>query len=44
MAEDPTQVDGKVLVGKSGKTFQYLNLPFGNRHGLVTGRPAPARR
>ena len=37
MAEDPTQVDGKVLVGKSGKTFQYLNLPFGNRHGLVTG-------
>ena len=37
MADDPTQVDGKILVGKSGKDWQYLNLPFGNRHGLVTG-------
>ena len=37
MAEDPTQVDGKILVGKSGASWQFLNLPFGNRHGLVTG-------
>ena len=37
VADDPTQVDGKILVGKSGKDWQYLDLPFGNRHGLVTG-------
>src|SRR6478672_4832646 len=34
---DPTDVPGKILVGKSGKSFQYLTLGFGNRHGLVTG-------
>ncbi|MDE2363631.1 MAG: DUF853 family protein, partial [Hyphomicrobiales bacterium] len=37
VAGDPTQVDGKILVGKSGPAWQYLNLPLGNRHGLVTG-------
>ncbi|HMN72398.1 MAG TPA: DUF853 family protein [Rhodoblastus sp.] len=41
MADDPNQVAGKILVGKSGSgaagTFRYLNLPLGNRHGLVTG-------
>jgi DNA helicase HerA-like ATPase len=34
---DPTDVAGKILVGKSGRSFQYLTLGFGNRHGLVTG-------
>jgi len=34
---DPTDVPGKILVGKSGNSFQYLTLGFGNRHGLVTG-------
>ncbi|HEY0438785.1 MAG TPA: helicase HerA-like domain-containing protein [Xanthobacteraceae bacterium] len=28
--------DGKIFVGKSGKP-EYLQLRFGNRHGLVTG-------
>jgi DNA helicase HerA-like ATPase len=28
--------DGKIFVGKSGKP-EYLELHFGNRHGLVTG-------
>ena len=37
MADDPTQADGKILVGKSGAAWQYLNLALGNRHGLVTG-------
>ena len=37
MADNPDQVEGKILVGKSGATFRYLNLPLGNRHGLVTG-------
>ena len=37
MADDPTQAEGKILVGKSAKDWQYLNLPLGNRHGLVTG-------
>ena len=41
MADDPNQVQGKILVGKSGSgasgVFRYLNLPLGNRHGLVTG-------
>jgi len=29
--------DGKILVGKSKKTPQYLTLKLANRHGLVTG-------
>ena len=41
MADDPNQVEGKILVGKSGAgasgVYRYLNLPLGNRHGLVTG-------
>ncbi len=37
MADDPTQANGKILIGKSGSTWQYLNLALGNRHGLVTG-------
>ena len=37
MADDPNQVEGKILVGKSEGVFRYLNLPLGNRHGLVTG-------
>src|SRR5258705_6936948 len=28
--------DGKIFVGKSDKP-EYLTLPYGNRHGLVTG-------
>jgi DNA helicase HerA-like ATPase len=28
--------DGKIFVGKSGKP-EYLELRFGNRHGLITG-------
>ena len=36
MADDPKNQPGKVLVGKS-EDFQYLLLPLGNRHGLVTG-------
>src|SRR5947209_20103524 len=40
---DPTDTSGKpgasgkILVGKSGASYQYLALAFGNRHGLVTG-------
>jgi uncharacterized protein len=34
---EPTDMPGKILVGKSAKSFQYLTLGFGNRHGLVTG-------
>ncbi|MDE2578725.1 MAG: DUF853 family protein [Hyphomicrobiales bacterium] len=40
MANQPagaTDIPGKILVGKSGATFRYLNLPLGNRHGLVAG-------
>ena len=38
MAEDPQNVPGKILLAKSGgKIWRYLNLPLGNRHGLVTG-------
>jgi DNA helicase HerA-like ATPase len=41
VADDPNQVKGKILVGKSGAgaagVYRYLNLPLGNRHGLVTG-------
>jgi len=41
VADDPNQVEGKILVGKSGAgaagVYRYLNLPLGNRHGLVTG-------
>ncbi|MDB5596726.1 MAG: hypothetical protein JWM36_3687 [Hyphomicrobiales bacterium] len=36
MANDPKNQPGKILVGKS-EDFQYLLLPLGNRHGLVTG-------
>jgi uncharacterized protein len=34
---DPTEKPGKILVGKSDQSYQYLTLGFGNRHGLVTG-------
>ncbi|MEA2861022.1 MAG: double-strand break repair helicase HerA and related ATPase [Methylobacteriaceae bacterium] len=34
---DPTNTAGKVLVGKSDRSYQYLTLGFGNRHGLVAG-------
>ncbi|MBV8849002.1 MAG: DUF853 domain-containing protein [Methylobacteriaceae bacterium] len=34
---DPTNVPGKILVGKSDRSYEYLTLGFGNRHGLVTG-------
>jgi DNA helicase HerA-like ATPase len=37
MADDPDHVSGRLLVGKGGKDWQYLELPLGNRHGLVTG-------
>ena len=36
MSDDPKHQAGKILVGKS-KDYQYLLLPLGNRHGLVTG-------
>ena len=29
--------DGKVYLGSSGSTPQYVELPFANRHGLITG-------
>jgi DNA helicase HerA-like ATPase len=34
---DPTELPGKILVGKSDQSYEYLTLGFGNRHGLVTG-------
>src|SRR5437763_16484777 len=34
---NPTENPGKILVGKSEQSYQYLTLGFGNRHGLVTG-------
>jgi DNA helicase HerA-like ATPase len=34
---DPTNAPGKILVGKSDRSYEYLTLGFGNRHGLVTG-------
>jgi DNA helicase HerA-like ATPase len=34
---NPTNAPGKILVGKSDKSYAYLTLGFGNRHGLVTG-------
>jgi len=34
---EPTETPGKILVGKSDQSYQYLTLGFGNRHGLVTG-------
>ena len=36
MTDDPSNVPGKILVGKSDK-YEYLTLSLGNRHGLVTG-------
>ena len=36
MVDDPRNVPGKILVGKSD-VFEYLTLALGNRHGLVTG-------
>lgn len=36
MTEDPRKQDGKILVGMS-EQYDYLNLPLGNRHGLITG-------
>jgi len=30
-------VDGKVYLGSSDGTPQYVELPFANRHGLITG-------
>ena len=37
MSDDPDAVPGRVLIGKSPRGWQYLELPLGNRHGLVTG-------
>ncbi len=36
MADNPTNIPGNILVGKSDK-YVYLTLAFGNRHGLITG-------
>ena len=36
MTDDPSNQPGKILIGK-GEAFQYLQLPLGNRHGLVAG-------
>ena len=36
MTDDPTNVPGRILVGKSD-AYQYLTLAFGNRHGLIAG-------
>jgi DNA helicase HerA-like ATPase len=36
MSDDPANQPGKILIGK-GDVFQYLQLPLGNRHGLVAG-------
>ncbi len=36
MAADPTNVPGKILVGKA-EDFIYLLLRYGNRHGLIAG-------
>ena len=36
MTDDPANQPGKILIGK-GEIFQYLQLPLGNRHGLVAG-------
>ncbi len=35
--------DDALLIGKSTKQ-EWLALRFGNRHGLITGATAPARR
>ena len=35
-ADDPAAIPGRILVGK-GERYEYLLLPLGNRHGLVTG-------
>jgi DNA helicase HerA-like ATPase len=42
MTDDLNLAPGKILVGASGKTgqdrtYQYLLLPLGNRHGLISG-------
>ena len=37
MSDDPDNVPGRLLIGKSSRDWQYLELPLGNRHGLVTG-------
>src|SRR5947209_18877599 len=34
---EPTEMPGKILVGKSDQSYRSLTLGFGNRHGLVTG-------
>ncbi len=36
MADDPNQMPGRILLGKSDKP-EYLTLSKGNRHGLITG-------
>ena len=36
MTDDPANQPGKILIGK-GEAYQYLQLPLGNRHGLVAG-------
>ena len=43
MAEKLVIPEGTFLVGKSHKP-ELLALKLANRHGLVTGRPARARR
>ncbi len=41
MTFDPNAVPGKILVGASGgatqRSYHYLSLPLGNRHGLISG-------
>ena len=37
MSDDPDAIPGRLLIGKSKGGWQYLELPLGNRHGLVTG-------
>jgi DNA helicase HerA-like ATPase len=37
MADDPSNVPGKILIGKSAEKYEHLTLALGNRHGLVTG-------
>lgn len=36
MADDPARALGRILLGK-GERCEYLNLPLGNRHGLIAG-------
>lgn len=37
MSDDPDHVPGRLLIGRSARGWEYLELPLGNRHGLITG-------